>query len=131
MSELERAIQVIEDYFAGKASAVEYEAALARFERDEASRARLGRLRRDLLEPGGLTCEMAREQMLPYLDPIARPEMSREEQAALIAHLASCQDCEEELAELRRWAAADSQAETEEPPAMPRFKLPLSSPENE
>ncbi len=116
----EAALQIIEHYFAGKATREQYETALAFFENDPTSRARLTELYGALLEPGGISCEVCQSLMPVYLDPLARTQLGPTEQQKFLQHVTECVNCAEEYLALSSFEAPPLPQEA----VVPRFKVP-------
>jgi hypothetical protein len=118
----ETALRLVQDYFEGKIGRQQFEAALDYFTSTPAARSRLAALYQSLVRPGGIDCETSQEQMLVYLDPIARATMPEKEREQFLLHLAGCADCAEEFLMLSGFEQGIVQAEPEL--KVPRFKVP-------
>jgi len=117
-----KALSTIEAYFAKRVSKAEYEFALQYFATTPATRSRLAKLYRELVEPGGISCEQCQDEMAYFLDPVVRLEMSKAARESFLLHLSQCEACAEEYLELAAFA------EKSQDVVAPSFKVPGLSP---
>ncbi|NWJ96296.1 MAG: hypothetical protein HXX20_10970 [Chloroflexi bacterium] len=119
------ALKTIAKYFENKANPSQYEAALTYFETTTLTRSRLVALYKRLVAPGGINCETCQTEMLRFVNPLARLELSSSEQEHFLLHLSQCVTCAEEYLALASFEQGTTSAEPEL--EIPRFKVPKPS----
>ena len=89
----EMALKLIEGYFDGLVSELQYRQALTYLENSTSANSALTRLYRELLATAGQDHVTTGETMLVFSDPITRNELSEEEQEKFLLHLVLCPNC--------------------------------------
>lgn len=93
----ETVLEVINDYFHGRASNSEYQQALDYLTTISPVRSRLAELYRELT---ATDCDECEQTLVRYLDPIERSLMTLEERETFLLQLTRCSDCAEQYMEL-------------------------------
>lgn len=121
----EQALTHLKNYAEGKANEADYQAALAYFQSLADSNLNdnggLERLFQELVNPGGISCPVAQDLMLQFVDPLAKKPLLEREQKAFLQHLVQCPICSESFLLLND---ITSPLPEQQPLVIPKFKIP-------